>query len=262
MDIPAEVAELIIDRCQHFPTLANCSLVCKAWHTRARFRLFSGPLTVVGVPDVQAFVATLQHPLCTLHTYIHSLSIRQSSSKPHLLNHVIPVLVGLSNLTYFEVVAENALLSDESRALFRSDFKSIRHLLLRMTFATCADAVDLVCSFPLLESLRLHARWIASSPLPVSSLPVGLHTLDLDGFLEDALGWLLSCSTKPAIASVQIREVGEGELGIVVEYLRSISNTLAHFKLSFLNVRTESEPVAVRSYSILIYRRGFHGIQL
>ncbi|KAJ6587086.1 hypothetical protein DFH09DRAFT_245464 [Mycena vulgaris] len=239
MDIPAEVAELIIDRCQHYPTLSSCSLVCKSWLSRSRFRLFSAPVKVVGVPDVEAFVATLQHPMCTVHPYIHSLSIHQSSSNPSLLNHVIPVLTGLSNLTYFEVVAENALLSDETQALFRSSFKSVRHLLLRMTFATCADAVDLVCSFPLLESLRLHARWIGSSPPPVSTLPVGLHTLDLDGFLDDALGWLLSCPTNPAISSVQLREVAERELGIVFGYVRSIAATLKNFKLSFLDVRTE-----------------------
>ncbi|KAJ7497465.1 hypothetical protein FB451DRAFT_233662 [Mycena latifolia] len=244
MDLPAEIAEVIIDRCQHLPTLASCSLVCKAWHTRARFLLFSAPVKVVGVPAVEAFLATLQHPLCTVHPCIHSLSIHQSSSNPSLLNHVIPVLVRLSNLTYFEIIAENALLSDESQALFRSNFRSLRHLLLRMTFPTCADAVDLVCSFPLLESLRLHARWIGSSPPPVSSLPVGLHTLDLDGFLDDALDWLLSCPTNKAISSVQLRGVAQREFGIVLEYVRFVAPTLKDFKLSFLDVRTERDFLA------------------
>ncbi|KAJ7703022.1 hypothetical protein B0H17DRAFT_1194274 [Mycena rosella] len=239
MNVPAEVAELIIDRCQHVPTLSSCSLVCKAWHTRARFRLFSGPVKVVGVPDVEAFTATLQHPLCTLYPYIHSLSIHQSSSNPSLLNHVIPVLVPLSDLTYFEIVAENALLSDDTQALFRANFRSIRHLLLRMTFATCADAVNLVCSFPLLKSLRLHARWIGSSPPPASGLPVGLHTLDLDGFLDDALGWLLSCPTSPAVSSVQLRGIAERELSIVFRYVKLVAATLTDLKLSFLDTRTE-----------------------
>ncbi|KAJ7091219.1 hypothetical protein C8R44DRAFT_415568 [Mycena epipterygia] len=238
MNVPPEVAELIIDRC-HTTTLHSCSLVCKAWHTRAKFRLFSAPIKVVGVPDVEAFVATLKHPLCTLHTYIHSLSIHQSSSNPSLLNHVIPVLAQLSNLTYLEIVAENALLSDKSQALFRLNFMSIQHLLLRMTFATCADAVDLVCSFPLLESLRLHARWIGSSPPPGSSLPTSLHTLDLDGFLDDALGWLLSCPTNPAISSLQLREVADRELGIVFKYVRFVAATLKTLRLSFLDISAE-----------------------
>ncbi|KAJ7859739.1 hypothetical protein B0H13DRAFT_1127070 [Mycena leptocephala] len=242
MTLPAEVAELIIDRCQHIPTLSSCSLVCKAWHTRARFRLFSKPVSVVdvpGVPRLKPFVATLQHPLCTLHPYIHALSIRQSSSNAALLNPVIPVLAGLSNLTYLEIVAENALPSDDCQALFRSNFRSIRHLLLRMTFATCGDAVRLVCSFPLLESLRLHARWIGSSPPPASSLPPNLHTLDLDGFLEDVLAWLLSCPPSPAVSSVQLRDVAEGELRIVLEYVKFVAPTLKDLKLSFLNNRSE-----------------------
>jgi hypothetical protein len=184
-------------------------------------------------------VATLQHPLCTLHPYIHALSIRQSSSNAALLNPVIPVLAGLSNLTYLEIVAENALLSDDCQALFRSNFRSIRHLLLRMTFATCGDAVRLVCSFPLLESLRLHARWIGSLPPPASSLPPNLHTLDLDGYLEDVLAWLLSCPPSPAVSSVQLRDVAEGELRIVFEYVKFVAPTLKDLKLSFLNNRSE-----------------------
>ncbi|KAJ7772527.1 hypothetical protein DFH07DRAFT_952995 [Mycena maculata] len=241
MNFPAEVAELIMDRCQHISTLASCSLVCRAWHPRAKFWLFAAPIKVVGVPDIEAFVTTLQHPLCTLHPYIHSLSIRQSSSNPSLLNHVIPVLARLSNLTSLEIVAENALLSDESRTIFRSNFRAIRHLLLRMTFSTCADAADLVSSFPLLESLHLYARWIGSASSPASSLPVGLHTLDIDGFLKDALGWLLSYPPSPALSSVQLREVVARELEIVIQYVRFVAATLKSFKLSFLDVRAESE---------------------
>ncbi|KAJ7446233.1 hypothetical protein B0H11DRAFT_884665 [Mycena galericulata] len=245
MYLPAEIAELIIDQCQHVPTLSSCSLVCKAWHTRAKFRLFSAPIKVVGVPDIEAFAATLRHPLCTLHPYIHSLSIRQTSSNPSLLNHVIPILTRLLNLASLEIIAENALLSDESRALFRSGFQSVRHLLLRMTFATCADAVDLVCSFPLLESLRLYARWIGSSPPPASSLPIGLHTLDIDGFLSDALGWLLSCPPSPTISSVQLREIAARELGMVFEYAKYVALSLRSFKLSFLDVRAERDFLAL-----------------
>ncbi|KAJ7076329.1 hypothetical protein B0H15DRAFT_597049 [Mycena belliarum] len=244
MDLPAELAELIIDQCHHIPTVASCSLVCKAWHTRARFRLFSAPVTVVGVRDLEAFMATLQHPLCTIHAYIRLLAIRQSSAEPSSLNHVIPVLVRLSNLTHFELVAENVLLTAECRALFRSNFMSLRHLLLRMTFPTCADAVDLVCSFPLLESLHLQARWIGSSPPPALSLPVHLHSLDLDGFMDECIRWLLLCPPKGTISSLRLREVVEKELGVVFEYIRFVAATLEDLKLS-MDARAESEPSTV-----------------
>jgi len=117
-------------------------------------------------------------------------------------------------------------------------------LLLRMTFATCADAVCLVCSFPLLESLRLYARWIGSSAPPNLSLPLSLHTLDLDGFLSDALGWLLSCPRSSAISSVQLREVAAGELGIVFRYARFVAASLQSLKLSFLDLRAERDFLA------------------
>lgn len=242
MALPAEVAELIIDRCQHRPTLSSCSLVCKAWHTRARFRLFSTPVTVVdvpGVPRVKEFMATLRHPLCTLHPYIYSLSIRQSSLSASFLNPVIPVLVGLPNLTSLQIVAEHALLSDESYALFRTHFRSMRHLLLRMTFATCADAVGLAFSFPLLESLCLHSQWIGSSPPPPSSVPPNLHTLDLGGFLADVLAWLLSCPPSPAVSTVQLRDVAANEFGIVFEYLKFVAATLKTFQLGFADQESE-----------------------
>lgn len=268
MALPAEVAELIIDRCQHRPTLSSCSLVCKAWHTRARFRLFSAaPVNVVdvpGVPRVKEFVATLRHPLCTLHPYIHSLSIRQSSLSASFLNPVIPVLVGLPNLTSLQIVAEHALLSDECLDLFRTQFRSIRHLLLRMTFATCADAVGLVCSFPLLENLRLYARWIGSTPPPPASLPPNLHTLDLGGFLDDVLAWLLSCPPSPALSSVQVRDIAEHEFGIVFEYVKFLAATLKRFQLSFADKESERRSnlaFFLASFS-LVGRRKFRRIQL
>ncbi|KAJ7268759.1 hypothetical protein B0H12DRAFT_1320575 [Mycena haematopus] len=247
MTFPAEVAELIIDRCQHRPTLASCSLVCKAWHPHARFCLFSAPVTVFdvpGVPRVKDFVATLQHPLCTLHPYIHSLSIRQSGSSASWLNPVIPALLRLSNLTSLEIVAENSLISNESYALFQTHFRSMRHLSLCMTFATCTDAVGLICSFPLLESLRLHARWIGSSPPPPMSLPANLHTLDLGGFLEDVLVWLLSCPPSPAMPSLQLRDVAYHEFGIVFKYLKFVATTLETLHLSFLDTRSEKHFLA------------------
>ncbi|KAJ6500144.1 hypothetical protein C8R47DRAFT_283913 [Mycena vitilis] len=261
MALPDELAELIIDRCEDRPTLSSCSLVCKAWHTRARFRLFSAPIEVVdlpGVARVKAFIATLQHPLCTLHPYIRSLSIRQSSSNAAILNPLIPVLVGLSNLTYLEIVAANALPSDDAQALFRSSFRSLQHLRLRMTFATCTDAVALICSFPLLETLRLHARWIGSSLPPSATLPTNLHTLDLDGLLDDMLAWLLSCPPSPTVSSVQLRDVAAGELGIVLKYVRFVAPTLATFKLSFIDIRSELNFLETNFDTI----QGAHGLKV
>ncbi|KAF8210535.1 hypothetical protein K438DRAFT_2011897 [Mycena galopus ATCC 62051] len=242
--LPAEVAELIIDRCEHRPTLASCSLVCKAWHTRSRFRLFATPVTVSdipAVPRVKEFVATLQHPLCTLHPYIHSLSIRgrKSSSNDSVIAALVAALVGLPNLTSLEIVAEHSLLSEQSYALFRTHFRSLRHLFLCVIFTTCTDAMGLVTSFPLLESLRLHARWIGSLPMPPSILPPNLHTLDLGGFSEDVLVWLLSCPPSPTMSSVQLRDVAHNEFGVVFRYLSSVAGTVKSFQLGFLDKRSE-----------------------
>ncbi|KAJ7045751.1 hypothetical protein C8F04DRAFT_1249133 [Mycena alexandri] len=232
--LPAEVAELIIDRCDHLGALSCCSLVCKAWHTRARFCLFSGPVKVVGTTKIEAFVATLQNPLCSLHPYVHSLSIYDWSNSRPLLNYVIPALVGLSNLTSLDIDIEKALLADEANALFCTHFRSIRHLTLRIIFATCADAVNLVCSFPLLETLRLHSRWIGSSPPPIASLPVNLHTLDLGCFLYDVLNWLLSCPPSAAISSVHLRDVSVRDLETVFQYVRFVATTLKSLIICFL----------------------------
>ncbi|KAJ7902072.1 hypothetical protein B0H14DRAFT_1268911 [Mycena olivaceomarginata] len=190
-------------------------------------------------PRAKEFMATLRHPLCTLHAYISSLSLRQSGLSASWLNPIIPVLVGLPNLTSLEIVAEHSLISDDSYVLFRTHFRSIRHLFLCITFATCADAVALICSFPLLKTLRLQGRWIGSSPPPPSNLPATLHTLALGGFLEDVLAWLLSCPPSPAIASVQLRDVAHHEFGIVFKYLKFVASTLMTFQLSFLDNRSE-----------------------
>ncbi|KAJ7647120.1 hypothetical protein FB45DRAFT_781610 [Roridomyces roridus] len=240
---PAEVVEQIIDHvAENRATLTSSTLVSRAWHTRAKFWLFSStPIRLVGVPDIDAFIATLESPLCTVHSHIRSLSLRQTSSNPSQLNHVIPVLVRLCNLTSLEIVAESALLSDEARQLLETSFPSLRHLLLHITFSTCAEAVRLVCSFPQLESLRLHARWIGSWAPHDLNLPRSLRTLDLDGYLGDALSWLLLCSSSPPLTCLQLREVATGEFGIVFAYLKTVAASLQSFKLSFLGVNAENE---------------------
>ncbi|KAF7321704.1 Slu7 domain-containing protein [Mycena kentingensis (nom. inval.)] len=84
MLLPTEVAEQVIDACDGSDTrtLASCTLVCRSWHNRAAFRLFARPLRVVGIPDLEAFVATLRSPICTIHDLIRSLSVQQSSRNP------------------------------------------------------------------------------------------------------------------------------------------------------------------------------------
>ncbi|KAJ7287823.1 hypothetical protein C8J57DRAFT_596831 [Mycena rebaudengoi] len=234
--LPTEIAELIIDHCdsQDTRTLLSCSLICKALHSHARFLLFqSRPVKLVDIPDIEAFVATIQHPLCTLHPHIHALSIHQCGSNLSILNHVVPALRSLSHLTDLEIVAKNALLSDQYQAILHA---SVHTLTLRMTFVTFADVVALVCSFPSLEILRLHGRWNNSPAVsPVLRLPRTLHTLELDGFLDTALSWLLSYPANHTLRSLQLRDVAAREIGVVFQYLKLIGTTLRHLQLSFLD---------------------------
>ncbi|KAJ7072160.1 hypothetical protein C8F01DRAFT_232321 [Mycena amicta] len=239
MVFPTEVAELVIDACPDRTSLASCSLVSRAWHNRAAFRLFARPIKVVGVPDLDAFMATIRHPLCTIRFLICTLSIKQAASNPSLFNHIIPDLVQLSNITSLELIG-NALLSDQALALFRSGFRSLRHLSLRIAFPTSVDALTLVCSFPLLESLHLQARWVGSLSPPRSTLPPTLHTLALDGFLDDALAWLLSCPPPPTLSSLQFHDVANRESGPVIDYFRHVAATVTVFKLSFIDSRAET----------------------
>ncbi|KAJ7747343.1 hypothetical protein B0H16DRAFT_1726112 [Mycena metata] len=156
---------------------------------------------------------------------------------PQLGSLKIPALVGLSNLTSLDIHIEKALLADEANALFCTHFQSIRHLSLRIIFATCADAANLVYSFPLLESLHLCACWIGSSPPPAATLPINLHTLDLECFLDDVLRWLLSCPPSPTISSVHIRGVSLAlrELKTVFQYLKFIAPTLKSLKMGSIS---------------------------
>ncbi|KAK7005747.1 ATP-dependent DNA helicase [Favolaschia claudopus] len=241
----AEVAELVIDACEHRPTLSNCSLVCKAWHTRARFRLFSTSTTttavdVPGVPRVQEFVNTLRHPLCSLHPYIHTLSLSQYSRDASWLAHVLPDLARLPNLTSLELVAtSDSLLSEASLALFRTEFLGLRHLSLHATFSTCSDATSLICSFPLLESLCFYPQWIGSSRAPAAILPPRLHSLDVGGFVEDLLAWLVVCPPSATLSSVRIRDLARHELWIMFRYLSHAAESLEMFKLGFMDMASE-----------------------
>ncbi|KAF7321707.1 ATP-dependent DNA helicase [Mycena kentingensis (nom. inval.)] len=243
MLLPTEVAEQVIDACDGSDTrtLASCTLVCRSWHNRAAFRLFARPLRVVGIPDLEAFVATLRSPICTIHDLIRSLSVQQSSRNPSLLNHVVPVLVELLvNLTSLEILAEHAWLSDAALEALRNGFRSLRHLSLHVTFATSEDCAALLCSFPQLETLDFGARWIGSSAPPTSQLPPTLHTLALDGFMDDALLWLLSFPPNPAITSVEFRDVANREPILIIRYLRHVAATVRVFKVSFIDTRAET----------------------
>ncbi|KAF7315508.1 ATP-dependent DNA helicase [Mycena indigotica] len=237
MTFPTEVAELVIDACDNSSTLASCASVSRAWHNRAVFRLFERQtIHVVGLTALEAFLSTISHPLCTIHSSIRSISISSVTS----LNGFIPILAGIPNLTSLQLTGDT-LLNDAAQTTFKQSLYDLRHLSLDITFPTSTAAISLVCSLPLLESLSLHGRWVGALSPPPLDLPATIHTISLGGMLDDILLWLLSRPPPPALSFLQFRDVGTRQsLRSVLEYLPQVSKTVTVFRFSIADIGTEN----------------------
>ena len=203
--------------CNHiFETLRNdslslkqCSLVCKAWLYASRTHLFR---RVILTPNnIDPFKYLIIDSRSTVHPHVRDVELRRIDC----LNRWI-----ISNFT-----------------------PTLTHLHMRdMTFNAFADILDIICSFPCLQSVALDELTVESSSVKKSTLiknkvlPSSVNSVRCRGgwgCLRPFMLWLLNHNNVPKFANFDVGPVGEETTFEVGKYMAFAGPAIIHLSLSF-----------------------------
>jgi hypothetical protein len=125
----------------------------------------------------------------------------------------------------------------DRRERILSHFQSIQELQLDQVFRfkTLLTVFEVICSFSLLEKLRLDIAWDDSTQeVPVERLPARLRSLQLScDAMDHLLDAMLSFQKLPAITTVHLAHLTVHQIPSAASFLRELGSDLQHFKTMF-----------------------------
>jgi hypothetical protein len=248
--LPLDVTDMITDLLHDDkPTLADMSLVCRAFCPRARRYLFE-TLTVysmeleypTGIEDLFTSIAPLARSLI-----IRGLD-RSNKFNIGIIEASLPKLTILKDITsvtlqFFCWRETEDDIKHEIQVL--SCFHGLLELsLVDGIFPDTADIIRLALQFPVLEQLRFEeVTWgdsMLHGPLDVPSDASALSSLrsvavcEGCSHLQPILGWFLSLDTIPPLHSLQINTLDHSDLESATLFIRALGPSLRHLKLGLV----------------------------
>ena len=207
-EFPQELSDHIFESLQHdSSSLKNCSLVCRAWLYATRTYLFRH--VILTPKNIVPFKFLITDSPSTIHAHIRKLELRR---------------IDFSNrrvISYFS--------------------STLTHLHLRdMTFNTFIDILDIICSFPRLQSVALDGITVETSSVGRSTciknkvLPSFVNSVRYrGGCLRTFLSWLLHHTNVPKIPHLYIGPIDQGNIFEVGKYVSFVGPALRHLSFSF-----------------------------
>ncbi|KAG5643855.1 hypothetical protein DXG03_009538 [Asterophora parasitica] len=222
--LPHELIDIIIDHLHHDRiALAACCLVSKAWLVSSRYHLLTDVLLghkhsddVLALPPPSIFAVAARRLMLSDKTClppgiehfssVTSFYLRVSTPNEDMLTR-LPVL--FSRLTLLE--------------------------LNQVVFDSFADMVQLVCSFPNLETLtHFMCPWIQEVDQPSADLclPPRLHTLNILSLrLHVFFDWFNASKVLPPLSTVRLYGVAEPHMTSVGTAIENLGDGLENLTL-------------------------------
>ena len=198
--LPPELLDLIVDYLRDEPiALKACCLVSKLWIHRTRRLLFAHVefLDRVATP-IESWMGLFPEPFDSPAHFARSLSIRGFESVTTAVTHARTWVHPFCHLVHLGVTTDDAAADDDHVSL--AQLQRLSPTLTPLSLIRChtllSDIFDLICSFPLLEDLRL----IRFGP---------------DGGYGDINGWNTTTSPKFTGSLHLTGEVGSITLGLL-----------------------------------------------
>ena len=210
LDFPQELCDLIFESLWNDTlSLKHCSLVCKAWLHATRTYLFRR--VILTPKNIDPFTDLIIDSRSTVHPHVRNLELRRIN----YLNRWI-----ISNFT-----------------------PTLTHLHMReVTFNAFADLLDIICSFPCLQSVALDELTVKSSSVEKSariqnkSLPFSVNSVRCRGgrrCLRAFLLWLLQHNDAPKLSSLDVGPIEEESTFEIGKYLAFAGSAINHLSISF-----------------------------
>ena len=240
-----EIIDMIIDQLHaDRKSLSACSLTCKNWLTCSRYHLFSQ--VVLAPRDFSAFISFIERPSNSISHFVQWLvldDVGNSLGHEYTRTNISRLKLYLPSVRSLQLT--NVNLKSNILETIISTFFEIKELGLHlMAFDKFSDFVDLVCSFPLLESLSINqVKWLHSTT-PASPhirrLPpfFSMRFLDLcDSNAVDVAEWLFAQDSMPTVEILHFDTHRYEPNHAVRRIIESSGPTIRHlqFDLTFAN---------------------------
>ena len=210
LEFPQELSDHIFENLRNDPSfLKHCSLVCRAWLYATRTHLFR---RVILTPEnIDPFTLLFIDSPSTIRPHVRRLELRRIEC---------PITrVKVSNFA-----------------------PTLTHLHLRdMTFNAFIDILDIICSFPNLQSVALDRLTVEtnssgkSAHIKTKVLPSSVNSVRCrdSTFLRIFVSWLLHHQCLPKLPDFDIGPIREDSVLEIGKYLISVGPAMKHFSFSF-----------------------------
>ncbi|KDR82391.1 hypothetical protein GALMADRAFT_151529 [Galerina marginata CBS 339.88] len=209
---PQELTDQIIEELQDdIVALKSCSLVCRSWLFSSRGHLFRKLIfTRNNAAQLSTFITG--PPRSAIPPYVRRI----------------------------EFHGAEFLFGPESHFLGHFSSK-VTHLHFRdIVFGSLLALLDVVCKFPVLQSLGLvNVKWAIPDPLdqkkiqrralPLSMVHMQLYHIPFRSFMI----WLMSHAKFPTVPSLEIGPLEEPDIPYTGSYMASIGSNLQYLSFSF-----------------------------
>ena len=210
LELPQELCDHVFETLRNDSlSLRHCSLVCKAWLHATRTHLFRR--VILTPKNIDPFTCLIINSRSTVHPHVRNLELRR--------------------------------INCFNRWIISNFAPTLTHLHMRdMTFNAFADILDIVCSFPYLQSVALDESTIESSSVEKSTriqkrvLPSSVNSLRCRGgrrCLRAFLLWLLHHDNVPKLPNLDVGPIEEESTFEIGKYLAFVGSAINHLSLSF-----------------------------
>ncbi|KAJ7841059.1 hypothetical protein B0H14DRAFT_2783603 [Mycena olivaceomarginata] len=253
--IPQELVDEIIDYLgEDHDALIACSVVCRAWVSRCRRRLFK---TCALLPhNVLGFCDLLRSPECTLLQHVHKIDASRqywSTDDLHLRSKGIAADLGrLTHLCTLEMAFYIRPNIDAHRIGTHILFSPGCLAVLPLVTLLILDArdsptqlqspvgaggfpvplIDIISLCSALQELRIVSAHAVAHPPASAMPPPGLHSLTLRSSASSILGWLDGAGHLPNVDSITLSFILRSEVPIIYAALQKVGGALRSLEIT------------------------------
>ena len=208
LEFPQELSDHVFETLRNDSlSLKHCSLVCRAWLHATRSHLFRQ--VILTPQNIDSFTLLVFDSRSTIYLHVKKLEVRN-------------------------IVCSNRLLANFTPAL--------THLHLRnITFNAFIDILDIICSFPYLQSIALDDLTVESGSvgrlahLQTKILPSSVNSVRCraSGCLRTLLLWLLHHNNVPKLSNLDVGPIEEETIFEMGKYVALVGPVMRDLSFYF-----------------------------
>ncbi|KAG5642871.1 hypothetical protein DXG03_002016 [Asterophora parasitica] len=240
--MPPELIDSIIDHAHADPALlAACSLVSKAWFPAARHHLFSN--AKLDAKNAPSFVNLIDSTFSTVAPFVRHIDAKDNCEGSRWVDSLFANLTSLPSVTSISLISScDSPISQITLFTLCSFDRLVELKLAECEFGNFTEVQQLICSFPMLQSLYLEADWPEPNSIDptVASPSPHLRELYLRCEMSHVLAWFLTQPSVAPVSKLTLHGLDAADLPVVSLYLQTLGPVLTHLTIPHIGSVVDS----------------------